>query len=914
MIQRIRKNQGTPDRVAGDFEALLSLVKSGEFRDYAFDADVYAGLFQLLSLACSWRTAESQPYVVKVQQIFWAMVRAPEFDVAEAEEQLGELLWSLCSRLDGSAQQAEWPFLRDILLWLYEKFPRKRAELRGVIGRPLKTAGRFVHKSAPLAPLMQVLGPIIRGFQLPLGEAQRRLLLETLLPLHKPNEWLCWDRQTPMVSMYHKELVHCMLLILEKEPRLSCKCLEAVCNYLPQSHESNTPKEVLLIAELAEIMKVMQPEDLQGTMPLLVRHMVRLFTSQNAQTLQSVLQFWKDERVSQLLSHFANQLIPNLMPMLLRDGELFWNPTVNKMTSLVLEKLEEADPELFQSTAEQLWGPGKAIPAFEAAAAAESVAPELEHKDTVKPDTVKPGLPSNIASLKFGAGSWKPGQGGGKQPPLTATGVAPWAFKGGNGAQPPVTVTGVAPWAFKKEPSAPSAPRAPRAPETGTLGSLREEEETPKSGLDRVHAYMKLCVPVKRIEGPNSWETALMEETPTLLPSLKFHNLVFGHEDIGRGAFSVVRYARTIQKEKTQSKWPEYAVKVINTKTMEELGYEASVNREICVLKMLSHPGIARMVAAFRYRDGAYLVLEYAHKGDLHNMLCSLGKLQEDVARFFVGEVVAALCAIHDTGFVYSDLKPENVVITSSNHAKLTDFGGCRPITDQAAANCRRALLKRLRDGDWRAQDAPEVEISECEEEIIDDGRVEGTMIYLPPEVVKGGVPTLASDAWALGCLLYQLLTGRPPVWADSELEEEIKSRIVSFQLDDDLASSLSPSARSLVGSLLQDVKERSSVASAAKHDFFEGLDVFALHKRPIGPDLPEIEVKPKEEGDERWQRRQFSKIWTVMPSAQDFVPPKTFGVEATATSIAETDMERGVPFGLQEEEKPIPTHRVESL
>mmetsp|Transcript_51391 Transcript_51391/g.62856 ORF Transcript_51391/g.62856 Transcript_51391/m.62856 type:complete len:349 (+) Transcript_51391:3-1049(+) len=348
---------------------------------------------------------------------------------------------------------------------------------------------------------------------------------------------------------------------------------------------------------------------------------------------------------------------------------------------------------------------------------------------------------------------------------------------------------------------------------------------------------------------------------------------------------------------------------------MEELGYEASVNREICVLKMLSHPGIARMVAAFRYRDGAYLVLEYAHKGDLHDMLRALGKLQEDVAQFFVGEVVAALCAIHDTGFVYSDLKPENVVITSSNHAKLTDFGGCRPITDQAAANCRRALLKRLRDGDWRAQDAPEVPISECEEEIIDDGRVEGTMIYLPPEVVKGGTPSLASDAWALGCLLYQLLTGRPPVWADSELEEEIKSRIVSFQLDDDLASSLSSSARSLVGALLQaDVRERLPVDASAKHEFFEGLDVFALHKRPRGPELPEFDPKPKEEGDERWQRRQFSKIWTVMPSAQDFVPPKTFGVEATATSISETDLERSVPFGLQEDEKLVPTHRVESL
>ncbi|CAK8990569.1 unnamed protein product [Durusdinium trenchii] len=194
--------------------------------------------------------------------------------------QLGELLWSLSGRLDGSAQQAEWPFLRDILLWLYEKFPTRRAQLRGVIGRqrerhgggkPLKSAGRFVHKSAPLAPLLQVLGPIIRGFQTPLGGGLA-----------------CRDKLR--------------LLVLEKEPRLSGRSVEALCGYLPQSHESNTPKEVLVIHELAEIMKVMQPEDLKGCMQgsqervdnAHQRHMVRLFTSQNAQTLQSVLQLWKD--------------------------------------------------------------------------------------------------------------------------------------------------------------------------------------------------------------------------------------------------------------------------------------------------------------------------------------------------------------------------------------------------------------------------------------------------------------------------------------------------------------------------------------------------------------------------------------------------------------------------------------------
>ncbi|CAE7478429.1 CIPK11 [Symbiodinium natans] len=197
-----------------------------------------------------------------------------------------------------------------------------------------------------------------------------------------------------------------------------------------------------------------------------------------------------------------------------------------------------------------------------------------------------------------------------------------------------------------------AAPPPPPPPKLNSLEETpeEEEEEKPVSGLDRVHKYMKLLLPAAPTEGPTSWEAALMEEAPTLLPTLKFHNLVYGAEDIGQGAFSVVRYARAIQQEKTQSQWPEYAVKVINTKTMEELGYEASVNREICVLKMLSHPGIARMVAAFRYRDGAYLVLEYAHKGDLHNILVGAGKLEEEVVRFLVGEVVAALCAIHDIG------------------------------------------------------------------------------------------------------------------------------------------------------------------------------------------------------------------------------------------------------------------------
>ncbi len=61
--------------------------------------------------------------------------------------------------------------------------------------------------------------------------------------------------------------------------------------------------------------------------------------------------------------------------------------------------------------------------------------------------------------------------------------------------------------------------------------------------------------------------------------------------------------------------------------------------------------------------------------------ITTMGSLDEASTRFLIGEVVAALSSIHDAGFVYGDLKPENIVLTTSGHAKLADFGAVRPLT-----------------------------------------------------------------------------------------------------------------------------------------------------------------------------------------------------------------------------------------
>jgi len=183
--------------------------------------------------------------------------------------------------------------------------------------------------------------------------------------------------------------------------------------------------------------------------------------------------------------------------------------------------------------------------------------------------------------------------------------------------------------------------------------------------------------------------------------------------------------------------------------------------------------------------------------------------------------------------------------------------------------------------------------------------------MYLPPEVIRGGMPTLAADAWALGCLQYQLLAGKPPIWVESESEEDLKSRIVGFTLSDDQhLAALPEPAQLLITRLLEvDVGTRLPVVGAAGHQFFDGVDVFRLYTKPRGPEIAAANRSAKSSGDERWQKRQFSKIWTVMPSPEDYQLPTegaTAGGRSGAagaktsgppTSIPETALEANSPF-----------------
>jgi len=473
----------------------------------------------------------------------------------------------------------------------------------------------------------------------------------------------------------------------------------------------------------------------------------------------------------------------------------------------------------------------------------------------------------------------------------------------------------------------------------GGLGSFSEEVEDDHEeagdgggrgggGLRGILGYADDCRPDEE-EDARGWVAAQMAAAPTLLPELKFHDLVFGHE-LGRGSFSTVKYARQILKQggpkagpkagaikedKGRSVWPEFAVKIISTSTVAELGYEQNVIREIAILRNLSHPGIARMVSCFRWRDGVYLVLEYASGGDLHGLVTRNGSLDEESFKFVLGETVAAMCSVHDAGLVFGDLKPENLLLTEAGHVKLTDFGGCRPATPEAHQCLRasRTALGALRDGDWRPKEATGAkggregeggqEAGEGWEDGEEDTRVEGTVAYLAPEVVRGeSRPSYLGDAWALGCVAYFVLRGRPPFFAEGDTD--LKRAIVAFAEVTESAPPRAGGPRMTPGSglssgpsfggggqleypsdyfselsagwvaalLAADPAKRLPLAQAAKHQLFTTaqppVDVFSLHHSP--PPRLSTGKAPPPPPDAKWARRQHSHIWAPELAAYD--------------------------------------------
>ncbi|KAJ8609875.1 hypothetical protein CTAYLR_007498 [Chrysophaeum taylorii] len=839
----------------------------------------------------------------------------------------------IAARLRRCPPADERPLLRWGLYATYASAPGLRPALRAVWGRELAEFARAPTWRWVIAPLLGALRCVIDGMASPAASTDAvvsRLVADVLAPLHRPNEYAEWRDQLPLFGTYHAELSACMVAAIRKVSKAGSAAVRAVLDSWPTIAVASTSKEIALLGELEELLTARESQRagspyalceacFDDVLAVVLNRLSVCISSENWRLVERALHMWRREDFVSRFARRAKETCAHVLPALLRDGAPHWNPTVNRMTVLVIDRLAAMGDRAFEAAAKTLAAPNKSASPNPAATKDDTPAPAVMHE---------PPAMAAVGSLTRDMRGWRPGSGA--PPPASVTGVAPWATsvpvshhqsRGGGRVGVGETTTTTT---------------------TTTLGSIEEGDD----GMTRVRKFKAACATLAAQSGggfggttaeesQKEWAAQLTAEAPLRLPELKFHDLVFGRE-LGTGAFGVVKYAKRIVRvgEKaggrasgdpstqgvalSRAHWPDFAVKVVSRQKVEFHRYEGSIAREICVLRELNHPGVARLVSAFKWRDDVYLVLEYAGGGDLHETIAADGALDLPSTRFVVGSIVAALQSIHDAGFVYADLKPENVLLTSAGHVKLTDFGACRGATpeardplDEAAAQA----LATLRDGDWRdtttTTSATKAAAAAGERgdhsqrppfDADDYRRVEGTVLYLSPEVVRGAAPGPAADVWALGCVVHFCVEARPRFEANSD--EEAKAQILKFDSPSaTFVTATPPEAVAFERYLLEPHEAtRPLLVDVSTHAFFAGIDVHSLYRSAAVSPLGRAEAKRERivpPSDAKWAQRQYSMIWAPLETA-DLVAKREereFGVWIHVDVVAESPSEAGVPF-----------------
>lgn len=264
----------------------------------------------------------------------------------------------------------------------------------------------------------------------------------------------------------------------------------------------------------------------------------------------------------------------------------------------------------------------------------------------------------------------------------------------------------------------------------------------------------------------NSTSTEQSTEPEDRITDISQLYQIFPDEVLGSGQFGIV-YGGVYRKTNRA-----VAIKVID-KLRFPTKQEAQLKNEVAILQNLQNPGVVNLERMFETPERIFVVMEKL-KGDMLEMILSVGRLNERVTKFLITQILVALKHLHSRNIVHCDLKPENVLLSSDAEfpqVKLCDFGFARIIGEKSF---RRSVV--------------------------------GTPAYLAPEVLRNKGYNRSLDMWSVGVIIYVSLSGTFPFNEDEDINDQIQN--AAFMYPPNPWKEISSTAIDLINNLLQ-VKQR---------------------------------------------------------------------------------------------------------
>ncbi|KDD73303.1 protein kinase [Helicosporidium sp. ATCC 50920] len=281
---------------------------------------------------------------------------------------------------------------------------------------------------------------------------------------------------------------------------------------------------------------------------------------------------------------------------------------------------------------------------------------------------------------------------------------------------------------------------------------------------------------------------------------------------LGVGSFAVVWRARhRVTGQEAAIK--EIQLSKLNSKLRQ------SLESEVSIMQRIRHPNIVQLLEVLGDRSRLYLVMEYCVGGDLAHFLRQHGPLNESGARHFLRQLSAGLEILWRHHLVHRDLKPQNLLLTSSDARaglKIADFGFARNLQPELLAETL------------------------C-----------GSPLYMAPEILSSQLYDAKADLWSVGAIFFEMVAGAPPYSGANQVQLLANIRRRKATLPPATASRLGPGAKALIEGLLRrNPVERLSFEELFGHAFLdEGTGSGELARREderadargeaAGPDHP---------------------------------------------------------------------------